>query len=212
MSIWSLCTRPILLGCKHTCFCEKSDSPFLWMSFERWSSESRIGCTYSPLHRTFHTSPPPYTSSVRHKTMGVCWQFSNTHLLHHWSPLPPLSFRPSKVEYPDPKFCPVLSRLIGYAVNCLYCWKFVLKPKCSFPTSFDGQNICVPLQCVKWASLFNCADHFKSQQSNSRTVVIILNFLGTGKLGDWVNYPAASTCFILNLSGKLSLGPVKDKV
>ena len=127
-------------------------------------------------------------------------------------PSPPLSFRPSKVEYPDPKFCPVLSRLIGYSVNCLYCWKFVLKPKCSFPTSFDGQNICVPLQCVKWAPLFNCADHFKSQQSNSRTVVIILNFLGTGKLGDWVNYPAASTCFILNLSGKLSLGPVKDKV
>ena len=36
-------------------------------------------------------------------------------------PSPPLSFRPSKVEYPDPKFCPVLSRLIGYAVNCLYC-------------------------------------------------------------------------------------------
>ena len=212
MSIWSLCTRPILLGCKHTCFCEKSDSPFLWMSFERWSSESRIGCTYSPLHRTFHTSPPLYTSVCDTKQWGSVGNFLTLICCIIDHPSPPLSFRPSKVEYPDPKFCPVLSRLIVYAVNCLYCWKFVLKPKCSFPTSFDGQNICVPLQCVKWAPLFNCAHHFKSQQSNSRTVVIILNFLGMGKLGDWVNYPAASTYFILNLSGKLSLGPVKDKV
>ena len=108
MSIWSLCTRPILLGCKHTCFCEKSDSPFLWMIFERWSSESRIGCTYSPLHRTFHTSPPPYTSSVRHKTMGVCWQFSNTHLLHHWSPLPPSVLPTLKGRISRPQVLPCL--------------------------------------------------------------------------------------------------------
>ena len=176
MSIWSLCTRPILLGCRHTCFCGKSDSLFYESLLKEYLVNPGLAAHIHHYTEPFIPLHPPTPLVCDTKQWGSVGNFLTLICCIIDHPSPPLSFRPSKEEYPDPKFCPVLSRLIGYAVNCLYCWKFVLKPKCSFPTSFDGQNICVPLQCVKWAPLFNCADHFKSQQSNSRTLVIILNF------------------------------------
>ena len=154
MSIWSLCTRPILLGCKHTCFCEKSDSPFVWTSFERWSSESRIGCTYSPLHRTFHTSPPPYTSSVRHKTMGVCWQFSNTHLLHHWSPLPPSVLPTIKGRISRPQVLPCLIVFNRICRKLPVLLKICPETKVFIPHVFRRpKHLCPPAMCQMSSSV-----------------------------------------------------------
>ena len=154
MSIWSLCTRPILLGCKHTCFCEKSNSPFLWMSFERWSSESRIGCTYSPLHRTFHTSHPPTPLVCDKKQWGSVGNFLTLICCIIDHPSPPLSFRPSKVEYPDPQVLPCLIAFNRICRKLPVLLKICPETKVFIPHVFRRpKHLCPPAMCQMSSSV-----------------------------------------------------------